>query len=139
MFSIPHPNPVPMEIPLYLSHAACGFPSPAQDYIEQTIDLNQLCITHPAATYYIRAKGDSMIGAGIHDGDLLVVDRSTRPVHGAVVIACIDGEFTVKRLKLLPRPALLPENDAYPAINLDDESNLEVFGVVSFVLHSLKV
>ena len=126
-------------LPLFLTPAACGFPSPAQDYVEQTIDLNQLCVSHPAATYYVRAKGNSMLGAGIHDGDLLIVDRSMRAVHGAVVIASVDGEFTVKRLQLLPQPALLPENDDYPPILLDDGSNAEMFGVVAFVVHSLKV
>lgn len=80
-----------------------------------------------------------MLGAGIHDGDLLIVDRSMRAVHGAVVIASVDGEFTVKRLQLLPQPALLPENDDYPPILLDDGSNAEMFGVVAFVVHSLKV
>lgn len=137
---IPHNADAPLvEIPLFLSPAVCGFPSPAQDYVEQTIDLNQLCVSHPAATYYVRAKGNSMLGAGIHDGDLLIVDRSMRAVHGAVVIASVDGEFTVKRLQLLPQPALLPENDDYPPILLDDGSNAEMFGVVAFVVHSLKV
>ena len=137
---IPHNADAPLvKIPLFLSPAVCGFPSPAQDYVEQTIDLNQLCVSHPAATYYVRAKGNSMLGAGIHDGDLLIVDRSMRAVHGAVVIASVDGEFTVKRLQLLPQPALLPENDDYPPILLDDGSNAEMFGVVAFVVHSLKV
>ena len=107
MFAVPDLDAPALEIPLFLSPAACGFPSPAQDYVEQTIDLNQLCIAHPAATYYVRAAGDSMVEHGIHDGDMLVVDRSSKPVHGSVVVAAVDGEFTVKQLQLSPSVCLL--------------------------------
>lgn len=127
------------ELPLFLSPAVCGFPSPARDYVEQTIDLNQLCVPHPAATYYVRAKGDSMQGAGIHDDDLLVVDRSIRAVHGAVVIASVDGEFTVKKLQLEPSVALLPDNPAYRPIHFREGQELEIFGVVTFVVHKTKL
>lgn len=106
MFAIPQSTPDELTLPLFLSPAACGFPSPAQDYVEQTIDLNQLCIEHPAATFYVRANGDSMLQAGIHSGDLLVVDRAVTATQGAIVLACLDGEFTVKYLQTHPRPAL---------------------------------
>lgn len=139
MFFIPHPNPGCLERPLFLSPVVCGFPSPAQDYIEQTIDLNQLCIEHPAATFYVRASGHSMVQAGINDGDLLIVDRAIKASHGAIVLACLDGEFTVKRLQERPFPALLPANPEFPPITLHDGQELEIFGVVTFVLHKTKL
>jgi len=82
-------------LPLFMNAVPAGFPSPAHDYIERTLDLNELCIRHPAATYFVRAKGDSMLGAGIFSGDILVVDRALKAVDGDIVIACVNGEFTV--------------------------------------------
>ena len=137
MLAVPDLDAPALEIPLFLSPAACGFPSPAQDYVEQTIDLNQLCIAHPAATYYVRAAGDSMVDHGIRDGDMLVVDRSSKPVHGSVVVAAVDGEFTVKQLQLSPSVCLLPGNPAYRPIHFCDGQNLEIFGVVTFVIHRM--
>lgn len=137
MFAVPDLDAPALEIPLFLSPAACGFPSPAQDYVEQTIDLNQLCIAHPAATYYVRAAGDSMVEHGIHDGDMLVVDRSSKPVHGSVVVAAVDGEFTVKQLQLSPSVCLLPGNPTYRPIHFSDGQHLEIFGVVTFVIHKM--
>ncbi|WP_368173237.1 translesion error-prone DNA polymerase V autoproteolytic subunit [Aeromonas sp. R2-1] len=137
MFAVPDLDAPALEIPLFLSPAACGFPSPAQDYVEQTIDLNQLCIAHPAATYYVRAAGDSMVEHGIHDGDMLVVDRSSKPAHGSVVVAAVDGEFTVKQLQLSPSVCLLPGNPAYRPIYFSDGQHLEIFGVVTFVIHKM--
>ena len=104
-------------LPLFMERVPCGFPSPAQDYVEATLDLNQLCISRPAATYFVRAAGDSMKDAGILDGDLLVVDRSVSARHGDTVIACVDGEFTVKILQLTPNIALLPANANYQPIS----------------------
>lgn len=126
------------KLPLFLSPAVCGFPSPALDYIEKTIDLNQICVEHPAATYYVRASGCSMVQAGIHDGDLLVVDRALKANHGAIVLACLDGEFTVKKWQEHPRPALLPANPDFPPIYLQDGQELEVFGVITYVIHKTK-
>lgn len=139
MLAVPDLDAPALEIPLFLSPAMCGFSSPARDYVEQTIDLNQLCVSHPAATYYVRAKGDSMLGAGIHDDDLLVVDRSIRAIHGAIVIASVDGEFTVKKLQLEPSVALLPDNPAYRPIHFREGQELEIFGVVTFVVHKTKL
>ncbi|MGL5287811.1 SOS response UmuD protein. Serine peptidase. MEROPS family S24 [Aeromonas sp. RU39B] len=124
--------------PLFESRIPCGFPSPAQDHLVKPLDLNNLCVRHPAATYFVRVQGDSMVGAGIHDGDLLVVDRSLTARHGDVVIACLQGEFTVKRLQLSPAPALLPDNPAYPALPLDEGSELDLQGVVTFVVHAVR-
>ncbi|OCA59855.1 UV protection and mutation protein [Aeromonas piscicola] len=122
------------ELPLFLTPAVCGFPSPAQDYVEQTIDLNQHCVSHPAATFYVWAGGYSMIEAGINDGDLLVIDRSVTARHGDIVLACLDGEFTIKILQTNP-PALLPANPDFPPIILQEGQELDIFGVVTFVLH----
>ncbi|MGY3892844.1 translesion error-prone DNA polymerase V autoproteolytic subunit [Aeromonas enterica] len=137
MYAVPDLNAPALEIPLFLSPAACGFPSPAQDYVEQAIDLNQLCVAHPAATYFVRAAGDSMVDHGIRDGDLLVVDRSRKALHGCVVVAAVDGEFTVKKLQLVPTVVLLPGNPAYLPINFCEGQELEIFGVVVFVVHKM--
>ncbi|PNO51507.1 translesion error-prone DNA polymerase V autoproteolytic subunit [Aeromonas hydrophila] len=135
MYAVPDLDAPALEIPLFLSPAACGFPSPAQDYVEQSIDLNQLCIAHPAATYFVRAAGDSMVDHGIRDGDLLIVDRSRKARHGSVVVAAVDGEFTVKELQLEPSIALLPGNRAYQPIYFNEGQELEIFGVVTGVVH----
>ncbi len=105
-----------MELPLFLERVACGFPSPAQDYVEDRIDLNKLAVKHPSATYFVKVSGDSMIGAGIGDGDLLVVDRSLTAEHGDIVVAAVDGEFTVKELQTRPVLRLLPHNTRYQPI-----------------------
>lgn len=135
MFAQPAPDAPLLELPLFLSPVACGFPSPAQDYTEQTIDLNQLCVAHPAATYFVRAAGGSMVDHGIRDGDLLVVDRSRKARHGSVVVAAVDGEFTVKELQLEPTVALLPGNPAYRPIHFSEGQELEIFGGWSFIVH----
>lgn len=138
MYAVPDLGAPALEIPLYLFPAACGFPSPAQDYVEQTIDLNQVCIQHPVATFYVRASGYSMVGEGIHDGDLLVIDRAVKASHDAVVLACLDGEFTVKKLQETPIPALLLSNPDFQPIYLQEGPELEIFGVVTFVIHKTK-
>lgn len=130
--------PVPLHLPLFLSPVSAGFPSPAQDHIERTLDLNELCIQHPAATFFLRVEGDSMIDAGIFPNDIVVVDRSLTAKHGDVVIAALDGEFTIKELQLKPSPMLLPQNARYQAIPIHDTSELEVFGVVTSVVRSLQ-
>lgn len=135
---IPHAIDAPLiEIPLFLTPAACGFPSPAQDYVEQTIDLNQHCVSHPAATFYVRASGHSMIGEGINDGDMLIIDRAITARHGDIVLASLDGEFTVKILQTDPM-ALLPANPNFSPIILQEGQELDIFGVVTFVLHKTR-
>lgn len=126
-----------LSLPLFADRCRAGFPSPAQDYVEQTLDLNQYCIRHASATYFVRAEGESMILAGISSGDLLVVDRAERAGHGDIVIAAIDGEFTVKRLCLHPHLCLEPMNPAYSPIFVDPDL-LEIFGVVMFVIHGTR-
>jgi len=125
-------------LPLYLAPVAAGFPSPADDYVERALDLNEHLIRHPAATYFVRASGNSMINAGIHDGDLLVVDRSIAPSDNQVVIAIVSGDFTVKRLrKKGGKIFLCPENDAYPPIEVTEEADCSIWGVVLHSIHRL--
>lgn len=124
--------------PLFNDRVSCGFPSPAQDYIERRIDLNELMIRHPSATYFVKSTGDSMVNAGIGEGDLLVVDSACQARHGDIVIATIDGEFTVKRLQLHPIIMLKPENMAYKSIIIGSEDHLEVFGVVTYIVKSVR-
>ncbi len=125
-----------LEVPFMGGCVVAGFPSPAEQYVERPLDLNELLVARPAATYFVRAEGDSMEGAGIRPGDLLVVDRSLEPVNGSVVIACVDGEFTVKTLrKGRGWVRLEAANPAYPSIRFSREMELRVFGVVTAVIH----
>ena len=113
-----------------------GFPSPADDYIERHLDLNQHLIQHPAATFILIATGDSMTGAGIYSGDMLIVDKSLEAVDGRVVIAALDGELTVKRLsRKNGRVQLLPENPQFKPIDITHEQDLLIWGVVTYVIH----
>jgi len=128
----------PCPLPLVLCRVEAGFPSPADDYMEGALDLNAHVIKHPSATYFVRASGDSMTGAGIFDGDLLIVDRSLEPAHGRVAIVEVDGQLTVKRLlKSRGRFSLHSENAKYPPIDLSEETEVTVWGVVTHVLHNL--
>jgi DNA polymerase V len=124
--------------PLYLDRISAGFPSPADDYIETTLDLNTYLIRNPPATFMVRVSGDSMTGAGIQDGDVLVVDRSEKPVHGRIVVAVLDGELTVKRLLMQDgQIQLAPENPRYQAITVAAEQDLHVWGVITGVVRRL--
>ena len=120
-----------------------GFPSPAEQYLEPPLDLNELLVKRPAATYFVRVEGDSMIGVGIHDGDLLVVDRSLTPADGDVVIAALDGEFTVKRLGIGEKGLgivyrLIPENPEFEEVVIQAGQDFVIWGVVTACVHSLK-
>ncbi len=124
--------------PLYTAKVSAGFPSPAENYIEGQLDLNKYLIRHPAATYFVRVDGDSMINAGIHNDDLLIVDRAERAKDGDVVIATIDGELTVKRIGIKNgRIRLVPENPKYKVQDIAPDMEFEVWGVVKHVVHSL--
>ena len=115
-----------------------GWPSPAESYAEDSLDLHRLVVRNPAATFFLRVTGDSMIEAGIHDGDLLVVDRSLPPTSKRVVVAKVDGELTVKRLIINgKRTFLRPENPSYPEIDLHEQEESIIWGVVTHVLHRL--
>jgi DNA polymerase V len=131
-------NQATPSLPLYSSAVAAGFPAPADDHIETTLDLNEYLVKHPGETFCVRVKGDSMIGVGIHEGDLLVVDRALKPSHGKIVIAVVNGELTVKRLQLNSgKIALLPENENYAPITINSETEFNIWGVVTNVLHSV--
>jgi len=124
--------------PLYSSKVSAGFPSPADDNLEKTLDLNSYLIKRPAATFFVRVNGDSMINAGINDNDILVVDRSIKPSHGKIIIAVLDGQMTVKRLyKSSGKIMLMPENDLYKPIEIQDRMNMEIWGVVTSSVHFL--
>ena len=121
-----------------MSAVEAGFPSPAEDYIEGSLDLNKHLIKHPAATFFVRVSGDSMINAGIYPGDILIVDRSLEAIDKKIVIAVIDGELTVKRLKHRDNLLFLePENEAYLPIKITKEMSFEVWGVVTNVIHKV--
>lgn len=122
--------------PLFLSGVSAGFPSPAEDYVERKLDLNELLIRHPAATFFVRVAGDSMTGAGIQHNDILIVDRSLQAASGMIVIAVVDGELTVKRL-VQERGGtwLKAENPEYPPLALSEENGCEIWGVVTAVVH----
>ena len=139
MISIPSPNPQRAERPLFLSRVPAGFPSPAEDYVEGSLDLNEHLIEHREATFFVRVKGQSMTGAGIADGDLLVVDRSLEAGDGDIVVAVVDGELTVKRLwRRGGRVRLLAENPAYAPIDLKDGQELAVWGVVTSIVRRMR-
>ncbi len=125
--------------PLFSEGVAAGFPSPAAGENSGELDLNRLCIRHPSATYFVRARGESMLGAGIADGDILVVDRSERARSGDIIIAAINGEFTVKRLEMNGEHVrLLPENPAFSPIAITPGMEAEFFGVVTSVVKLLR-
>lgn len=124
-------------LPLFASKVPAGFPSPADDHLEAAIDLNQQYVRHPAATFFVKAQGHSMIGAGIHNGDMLVVDRSLEAQSGSIVIAVVNGELTVKRLLLNEDEVwLLAENPEYQPIHIEEGMELHIWGVVAHVIHS---
>lgn len=125
-------------LPLFLTYVPAGFPSPADDYIERKLDLNAYLVRHPAATFFVRVTGDSMTGAGIHSGDMLIVDRSLEPADNSVVIAGIEGELTVKRIRKRDgKLFLVPENDRYEPVEVTGETDFDIWGVVTNVIHRL--
>ena len=126
------------KIPLYASKVQAGFPSPADDYVEGKLDLNEHVIKHPSATFFVRATGDSMLKAGIHPNDILVVDRSLTPSNNKIVIAVLDGNLTVKRLRQLGQKVFLyPENDKFSPIDITQSESVTIWGVVTTVIHSV--
>ena len=125
-------------LPLFSCAVAAGFPSPADDHLEGSLDLNDHLIKHPAATFFVRVSGDSMIKAGIHHDDILVVDRSLEARHGKIIIAAVEGQLTVKRLhRGKGKTMLMPENDAYAPITVHDDNDMVIWGVVTNVIHQV--
>ena len=128
-----------LPLPLFSSSVKAGFPSPVEDHIEEKLDLNRLMIKHPAATFFLRVEGESMENANIHPGDILVVDRALTPQNGLIIVAVLNGEFTVKRLKKKGnRLYLLPENRTFPEIEITAETEFQIWGVVTFIIHKAR-
>lgn len=127
-----------LSLPLYLAKVPAGFPSPADDYLDKRLDLNEYLIKHPAATFFVKVQGDSMIQAGIHSGDILIVDRALEPADRRIVVAAVNGELVVKRLrKKRERIFLASENPDYKEMEVTPEMGFEVWGVVTHVIHAL--
>ena len=122
--------------PVFLDSVSAGFPSPATDYMENKLDLNEYLIKHPAATFIVKAKGPSMTDAGILSGDLLIVDRSITPRSNDIVIASIFGDLTVKKLQKKENSLfLLSANSDYPSIEVKEEMECFIWGVVTYIIH----
>ena len=133
-----HEESSSLELPLFSARVAAGFPSPAEDHLESRLDLNQHLIRNPSSTFFVRAAGESMMEAGIYDQDLLVVDRSIEKRNRRVVIATINGEFTVKRLvQNEERISLVAENPDFDNIPIRVDSDFSVWGVVTYVIHQV--
>jgi DNA polymerase V len=127
-----------LPVPMMAWAAACGFPSPAEDYVDRPLDFNELLIEHPAATFAIRIEGESMTGAGIFPGDIAVVDRARDAVDGNVILALLDGAFTVKRYRIRDGAVWLQaENPAFPDMRLSDGQSFEVWGVIKRCIRML--
>jgi DNA polymerase V len=127
-----------LEIPMVPGGISAGFPSPALDFIDLSIDLNKHLIKHPSATFYGRVKGESMKDAGIFDNDLLIIDKSLEPVNGKIAVCYIDGEFTLKRIKLENKEVwLMPANTEYKPIKIEEYNNLIIWGIVTHVIKSV--
>lgn len=126
---------MPFEIPLAESTVHAGFPSPADDFLEGSLDLNSLVVKHPEATFFARVEGDSMKDEGITEGDILVVDKAVEPYDGCLAVAYIDGEFTLKRVRIEPdRILLVPANPKYPVIEIAAGQDFTVWGVVKWIV-----
>ena len=122
--------------PVFLDKISAGFPSPATDYMENKLDLNEYLIRHPAATFIVKASGSSMVNADIYSGDLLIVDRSVTPKSNNIVIASIFGDLTVKKLKKKEKSFfLISANDEYPSIEVNEEMECFIWGVVTYIIH----
>lgn len=127
-----------VRLPLYQTRVKAGFPSPADDYIEKRIDLNEILIKHPSATFYVEVDGDSMVDIGIMDGDILIIDRSLEATDGKIVLAVLNNEFTVKRLvRECGTLMLKAENENYAPITIGEDDQFEIWGVVTYAIHSL--
>jgi DNA polymerase V len=134
----PSKCPKTLALPMFTGKVAAGFPSPADDYVEKTLDLNELLVKKPAATFFARAQGESMLGAGIHPNDILVVDRSLEAVPGKIVVCALNGELVVKRLtRMEDQWILASENPFYPDIRLNEALDMVIWGVVTHVIHSV--
>jgi len=133
---IPFEKRTKLRISLFSTPVQAGFPSPADDHLDKSLDLNEHLVSNPASTFFVKAKGDSMKDAGITCGDILIVDRSVTPKDKQIVVAMLDGEFTVKRLRRKKGQVfLVAENNAFAPMEITDDQELIIWGVVTFVIH----
>jgi len=136
IFTVEMKEKIPL--PHFVSGIQAGFPSPADDYIDKKLDLNDLLVKHPASTFYVRVSGESMRDAGILSGDLLVVDRAVMPKPNHIILAVIQGEFTVKRYVIKNGVSyLVPENEDYPVIKIEEYMDFQVWGVVTSLIREI--
>lgn len=136
---IPFEKRTSLRLPLFSVSVEAGFPSPADDHLERALDLNDELVRNPAATFFVRVKGESMRDAGIHPGDILIIDRSVTPADRQIVVAMIDGEFTVKRFrKQGGRITLEAENPSFRSIEVGEDQELTIWGAVTFVIHQAR-
>lgn len=127
-----------LELDLYSTKISAGFPSPADDFLDRKLDLNEYLIRNPSATFLVRVNGNSMVNAGICDGDILIVDRSVEAADGKIVIGVINGEFTVKRiLKKGKKMFLKPENEKFTPIEITEDMDFKIWGVVVYTIHKI--
>ena len=127
-----------LDIPFYQSNVPAGFPSPAENFMDLDLNLQDYLVQHPSATFCVRVTGDSMQNAGIFSGDVMVVDRALEPKNNTIVLAVLDGEFTVKRIQKKGKELFLkPENKAFKAIKITEEMNFQVWGVVTHIIHKV--
>ena len=127
-----------LDIPFYQSNVPAGFPSPADDFMDLDLNLQEYLVQHPSATFCVRVTGDSMQNAGIFSGDVMVVDRALEPKNNTIVLAVLDGEFTVKRIQKKGEELFLkPENKDFKAIQIIEEMNFQVWGVVTHIIHKV--
>ena len=127
-----------LDIPFYESNVPAGFPSPAEDHLDLDLDLSSYLIQHPSATFCVRVEGDSMVGAGIQSGDVILIDRALTPNRGSIVLAILDGEFTVKKVDVIDDSLyLIPETPALQPMKVGEESTFQIWGVVTFVIHKV--
>ncbi|MFW5719816.1 MAG: translesion error-prone DNA polymerase V autoproteolytic subunit [Candidatus Dojkabacteria bacterium] len=128
-----------LKLPLFLNAIPCGFPSPADDYVDRDLDLNEYIVRHPASTFFLKAQGKSMIDASINEEDILVVDKSLEAKHNDIVIASLNGEFTIKRLvKQDGKVSLLPCNSDFNPVTVRPDDDLVIWGVVTHIIHALQ-
>lgn len=131
-------QPSRVRVKLYEHNVPAGFPSPAADFTERTLDLNEFIVKRPSSTFFVKVSGDSMQNAGIYEGDIIVVDKSLKAVHGNIVLALVHGEYTVKRLCYVGKKVFLqPENEHYQPLEILPDMSFEVWGVVIHVLHKV--
>lgn len=124
------------ELPLFVARISAGFPSPADDYIDRKLDLNELIVAHPAATFFVKVEGDSMTDAGVRSGDILVVDRAVEAAENRIIIAALNGELTVKRFSRKDGKVVLsPANPRYKPVEVPQDADFEVWGVVTYIIH----